>query len=302
MDDDGDDRLSKGRQDVANNGPAVGPIMLLWEASIEKLKILNYERDYCVKFGKKPFHRVQFVIPGVNPVVQFDDFIGISSWLIGDISKRSDLFKREEFDDPNIVINKLMYALSKIDPDFRLTVPNQKLKLAHGEAVCSVLDFLTDKALSNRGFQWATPVHVAGDEIEQTEPADDADDVEIEDDLLGAIAEEEILYEENNRFEASLDNSTLNILQQYQDPIEWKTELERVGPRLRANQETISNEWRSHVDQTVTSKSQIEKVLDETQGSLQNMNRNVSEELTRMKQKEKYLNNQYNALSLEFTE
>ena len=137
----------------------------MWEGTIEKLKILNYERDYCTKYGKKPFNRVQFVIPGTNPVVQFDEFVGIISWLVTEITNKPDLFRREEFDDPNIVINKLMYALSKIDPDFRLATPNQKLKLAHGEAVCTVLEFLVDKALNRRGFQWSNPIYPTSDEV-----------------------------------------------------------------------------------------------------------------------------------------
>jgi estrogen-related receptor beta like 1 len=101
--------------------------------------------------------------------------------------------------------------------------------------------------------------------------------------------------------EVSVDNSNHQILQAMVDPIEWKTELERVGPKLRSNQSTsATNEWRSHVDQTVTSKSQIEKVLGDTQSELSNMNKKVSSELNHMRMNEKYLNNQYNSLGLEF--
>jgi hypothetical protein len=57
------------------------------------------------------------------------------------------------------------------------------------------------------------------------------------------------------------------------DPIIWKTELERVGPKLKAKQRLPTNEWRSHVDLTVTSKGHIEKVLSDTQGDLRGLNR-----------------------------
>lgn len=99
--------------------------------------------------------------------------------------------------------------------------------------------------------------------------------------MFGGATEEDIMFEESNRLEASLDSTTHNILQQYQDPVEWKTELERVGPRLRANQQLATNEWRSHVDQTVSSKAQIEKVLDDTQGSLHGMNKLVASEYSK---------------------
>ena len=34
-----------------------------------------------------------------------------------------------------------------------------KLKQGHGEPTCNVLDFLVDKALATRGFQWQPPLH-----------------------------------------------------------------------------------------------------------------------------------------------
>jgi intraflagellar transport protein 57 len=82
-----------------------------------------------------------------------------------------------------------------------------------------------------------------------------------------------VQFDEASRMDASLDASHHNILQALVDPVEWKTELERVGPKLRANQQLATNEWRSHVDQTVSSKNQIEKVLAETQGDLQSMHK-----------------------------
>ena len=57
------------------------------------------------------------------------------------------------------------------------------------------------------------------------------------------------------------------------DPIHWKTELERVGPKLRAKQALPSNEWRAHVDMTLTNKTRIEQVLDDTQADLKGLNR-----------------------------
>jgi estrogen-related receptor beta like 1 len=86
------------------------------------------------------------------------------------------------------------------------------------------------------------------------------------------------------------------------DPIHWKTELERVGPKLRAKQALPSNEWRAHVDMTVLNKGRIEAVLDETQADLTGLNREVSEELSKMRNKERYMNNQFAALCHEYKE
>ncbi len=261
---------------------------------MEKLKVLNYERDYCKKYQKKAFNRVHFVIPGVNASHQFDDFITICTWLFFEISRKADVFKPEEFDDPNTIVNKLLLALRNVE--FKSSFPAQKLKSAHGEPVCTVLEFLADKALEVRSFQWSSPTypgntevlhdllqifnvffahfvsHVLILQIEQAEEDNDVDGDIQEDDLADGI-EDDLMFEEPNKLDASLDGSTHHILQAAVDPIEWKTELERVGPKLRASLQLSTNEWRSHVDQTVTSKEHIEKVLGETQGDLQTMNK-----------------------------
>jgi estrogen-related receptor beta like 1 len=137
----------------------------MWENALEKLKVLNYESGFCQPKGKKAFTRIHFVYPGKNSSQQFDDFIDICSWLCFEISQQSDLFSRDQYDDPNTVSNKLMLAMRQLE--FKSSFPSQKLKLAHGEAVCTVLEFLTDKALASKGFKWGIPVYTEADEVIQ---------------------------------------------------------------------------------------------------------------------------------------
>jgi hypothetical protein len=82
-----------------------------------------------------------------------------------------------------------------------------------------------------------------------------------------------MFFEEASRLDTSIDLENHNILQAQIDPLEWKTELERVGPKLKANFVLSTNEWRSHVDQTITSKANIEKLMSDSQGDLQSMNK-----------------------------
>ena len=105
------------------------------------------------------------------------------------------------------------------------------------------------------------------------------DDMDIEEDVFDAKETEDDVYDEaaaaasvQDDIDNSLDASTHQILQPAIDPIAWKTELERVGPKLKSQQLFSANEWRSHVDQTVTNKSQIDKVLNDTKGDLKSMN------------------------------
>lgn len=153
----------------------------MWENSLEKLKIMNYEINYCKKLNRKPFNRIEFVLPGNNPSHQFDNFVSLCSWLFQDIhltssststnnkkntsatTSTNDYFKPEEFDDPNTIINKLMLSLRQID--YKSSFPPQKLKLAYGESVCMVIEYLVDKALQGRGFKWSEPIYAAFVEV-----------------------------------------------------------------------------------------------------------------------------------------
>ncbi len=103
------------------------------------------------------------------------------------------------------------------------------------------------------------------------EEMDDSAEAEIEEDENDVEGLEEDIVFESDLAENSLDSSMHNILQAMVDPVEWKTELERVGPKLKASQNQNTNEWRSHVDQTLTNKIQIEKILTDTQSDLQMM-------------------------------
>jgi estrogen-related receptor beta like 1 len=135
----------------------------MWENSLEKLKIMDYENQFCKPQHRQAFNRVHFVFPGVNSSHQFDDFIDICQWLSEVINRGSGGFKKEEYDDPNTVANKLMLFLRQMD--FRLSFPSSKLKTPYGEPVCSVIEFLCDKALTSRGFKWGTPVYTEADEV-----------------------------------------------------------------------------------------------------------------------------------------
>lgn len=108
--------------------------------------------------------------------------------------------------------------------------------------------------------------------MEQAQGDDEEEDDIIEEEALGQ-AEEEVFFEETSKLDLSVDPASHQILQAAIDPLEWKTELERVGPKLRANVQLSTNEWRAHVDQTVSSKNQIEKLMGDSQSDLQSMNK-----------------------------
>ena len=99
---------------------------------------------------------MHFVFAGSNLSNQFDDFTEICEWLCTEC-KDSSLFKRDQYDDPNTVANKLMLALRALQCP--LNFPAQKLKTPHGEIACSVLDFLSEKAIAVKGLKWGQPTY-----------------------------------------------------------------------------------------------------------------------------------------------
>lgn len=248
----------------------------MWEGTLEKLKILDYEIGYCLTRGKKPFSRIHFVFPAANLSHQFEDFIGICEWLFGEITKDSAFFKRDQYDDPNTVANKLMLALRQVD--FRLSFPAQKLRQANGEQVCSVLEFLADKALATKNFKFGVPLYADNDKVEMAPPVDDNEDVE---DEIHDEADEEVFIDESiagqtgaaDLNDSQLDGSSRQILYGQIDPLEWKTELERVSQKLKTQQVVSTNEWRAHVDQTGTSKEAIEGILKDSSSDLNALSR-----------------------------
>lgn len=131
-----------------------GPTYLFWEQTLERLKVLDYETGFCTFKKTKEFSRVHFVFPGPNLNNQFEEFTLLCEWLCT-LCKDSSLFKKEQYDDPGTVTNKLMLALRTLQCTF--SFPAQKLKIPHGEIACSVLDFLSEKALAAKGIKWGQP-------------------------------------------------------------------------------------------------------------------------------------------------
>ena len=87
----------------------------------------------------------------------------ICSWLCNEITQDPGVFSRDSYDDPNTVANKLMLALRQLD--CRLNFPAQKLRVPYGEVACSVLDFLTEKALAAKKLKWKQPIYPSVDTV-----------------------------------------------------------------------------------------------------------------------------------------
>lgn len=118
----------------------------------DKLSILDYETNFCAAKDILPFPRTYFALPTQNASMQFGHMMELFKWLMSQCEQD---FTTDKYDDPTTSVNKMMLELKGMG--FDMDFPAQKLKQAHGEAVCRVLNFLCDAALKLQRFAWGKP-------------------------------------------------------------------------------------------------------------------------------------------------
>ena len=116
-------KTSKGREKESSDIPTEASpgeaylIFIEMNNLSNKLKLLNYEDEYVIKWRMKPISRHYFAIPN-NPGEQSHSFISLSAWLINQAGGR--------FDKPQEVIypSQLHLATTKLDHvlHFRRTI------------------------------------------------------------------------------------------------------------------------------------------------------------------------------------
>ena len=192
------------------------------ENTLEKLKCLNYEEHLIHKSWKKPIASAYFLVPDSNAKEQFQIFVLLVKWLFSLIRDYFDepSFQIDQYQESHTIIQNVIKELKALNYEGNTSA--SKLKLAYGEEVILVLDFLTDLALSKTNYIFlAASHHTTEDMLEESNHIfseghqNDAKDFSINE------AENNDIQNENSMIIAKID------------PVEWKTELERIGPKLR---------------------------------------------------------------------
>ena len=84
------------------------------------------------------------------------------------------------------------------------------------------------------------------------------------------------------------------------DPLEWKTELERVTPHLKVKMGHGGKEWRAHIQQTKKHGSIVDRILPDARKKLAMISDAIKGSLERLQGKERYLNSHFDGLAQEF--
>eukprot|EP00472_Partenskyella_glossopodia_P011387 CAMPEP_0197525534 /NCGR_PEP_ID=MMETSP1318-20131121/12856_1 /TAXON_ID=552666 /ORGANISM="Partenskyella glossopodia, Strain RCC365" /LENGTH=384 /DNA_ID=CAMNT_0043079047 /DNA_START=152 /DNA_END=1306 /DNA_ORIENTATION=- len=281
-------------------------VYALMEDVLEKLKILDYETKFLgPRRDFKPLHRCFFAVPS-TPSEQFPYFAGLAGWLL--TVSGMDFVKWSEFDDedPNSISDTVLRECQRLG--FSPKFPATKLRHGSGDAVCSVLNFLADCALSKIDFSVKAPVYTMADFVEEAEVDEEA---EIGDDVTEETHEVDNVSpyaayshtQQQAPEKAELDTGIQGVVESNVDPAKWALELERVGPMLKwKNTGLSSNEWRTHLDQSVKHGSLVGDRFAVVRPILVIVGSKLQQTVERIATKESSINKDFEHLGTDFRE
>ena len=277
----------KGQEGEVRNAEAEAIPFLLMEEILERLKMLNYEREMPGSF--KPLSHTYFAVAG-QPAEQFHYFCAVCAWLMSlqGISWRAP----SQMDDPNTAVGALYSQLQQIGAP--TNYPPQKLKQGYGDPCCLVLKHLLDGIPLE--FKRAT----YAEELEYEEAAvDEEAEIGADDDMADEVGAADV---EEDEFFGGGDGAgggggeqsklTDSILDATVDPADWQIELERVTPLLKLQILSDPKEWRNRLVNTKSHQQTVASLAPETYTMLDRLSEDMERTLQAVKKSEQKLNQQ----------
>jgi estrogen-related receptor beta like 1 len=301
------------------------------EATLDCLRILNYQRDFCQKYNLQPLTKTYFLNQSPNPDEQFHYTTFLASWLIIQ-SKKIQYEMPDKFADPNATIATLLGALKTLNIPFDHG-PNS-VKKGCGEPIIQLLTALTQKVMENLHFNFKKPVYKVEDFSDEA-PVDTAAEVTTEtieerfnhgmhdddDEDAGQLflgpnfknqgAGSKPGSSVSHTHSAGAKNSakrTQETITSSTTPEQHRLELERVTPLLSAKINIINDnkDWRIHLQQMKHYYDGLKTYTDEKDGgnAMNNRLNGVAQEiekgLEKISSREKYINTQFESQTEEY--
>lgn len=303
----GDDGTVPTPSDDNDVGPGqlYAPFILM-ESLLDKLKLLNHDKEFIRDLKMKPLNRHYFVIP-TNPGEQFFMFTSLAAWLI---RKTGGKFEQpQEFDDPNAAIASILDFVRKIG--MTVDFPPNRLKPGCGQHVVMVLDKLADEALKASNFKWRKPEPRPEVSEDDTVEEDDSELLleRVEEEMAAVYSDDEddnLLNIDDLRTLPGSDRANLEsqkpeeILESTTTSEDWQLELERVLPQLKVTIKTDSRDWRSHLQQMHIQHEGIQDSLSSAKTRLDKLYSDITQTMDKIKSREKFLNNQLDPTLVEY--
>lgn len=257
---------------------------------MEKLKLLNYEKQLLREMRMKPLNRFYFV-RSFNSGEQFFMFISICAWLIRLTGRNFE--QPQEFDDPNAVIGKIVKFLQEMDIQTS-DLPTTKLIQGAGPICVVIMDALALQALKKHTFR--TP-DIKKEDATVIETMENDSEIILEKvEELNAFASDESDDEHTSIFGMALNREKSKVAKEYKvietvaDSEAWRLELERVLPTLKIVVKADPRDWRAHLEQMKTLRKNIQGATEETHSQLKKLRSDISLALEKIESREKHLN------------
>ncbi|UJR20335.1 hypothetical protein I4U23_023466 [Adineta vaga] len=299
--------------DVPDVSPGAGFQVFVDMANLHnKLKLLNYDDEYVVKWRMKPISRIHFAVP-TNAGDQLHAFIALSAWLFQKGGVKFD--KPSEDDDQSVLLANIIAQFKKLGHD--VAVSANKLRAGSGESIVYILNRLADDALKKNSFTWRSPEKP--DELPDTDDAGGRDD---DNEIDVNKIDEEMFNKDNDPDEYEEDETILNmealtklglksnsvgaaamsepeirpelIMESTTDATEWKLEVERILPQLKVTFKAENKDWRARQEQRLTYKTQIASSLKDAEQMLTRFHTDIAKSLEKITTREQYINSQLN--------
>uniref|UniRef100_A0A1A9WN27 Uncharacterized protein n=1 Tax=Glossina brevipalpis TaxID=37001 RepID=A0A1A9WN27_9MUSC len=276
---------------------------------VEKLKLLNYEKNLLSELKMKPLSRFYF-LKSTNPGEQFYMFTLIAWWLLEKLGKH--MAKPQEYDDPNEIIAKIVILLQEMDVPVDFT-PNKLIRGA-GTSCIFVLDTLATQALKVIKFSLQKPHMIPEEDVINDYLEDNAEIIleKIEDEQNGIMSDDSGEYDLNgynfrqwhNQTIRPNDNNSnsLEISDKLTDHQFWRLEFEQVLPQLKVFVKSDIRDWRAHLTQIESFKNNITEITEDTQSELKKLHNEFTFVLEKVESREKHLNNQLEQLIQQYKE
>eukprot|EP00042_Codosiga_hollandica_P025017 m.108569 g.108569 ORF g.108569 m.108569 type:complete len:427 (+) comp51742_c0_seq4:91-1371(+) len=302
-------------------------VFVQMELLLDKLKLLNFETDFCSPEKVKPFSRHYFALAG-NTSEQLYHFGKIMSWLLLLTGQRFQA--PDQFEDPNTICTTIMLELKK--QGIATNFPPSKLRAGFGEEICQVLNTLAQNALKAKRWKFSKPIFAADDYQEDTTLDED---IEV---TADKVAEEEIednIDEDDDTFisaETVARNTAKADSKQVQDELTesavdqtaWRLEVESVLPQLKivvkADTKVLSScvapgpkllialvfrvmmdqDWRQHLESMHEHEKTMADAFGKTKAQLDKLHAEIARAIEKMDSRDKYINAQLEGLIHEY--
>jgi len=302
------ERRAPERRQRVRRKPRVNTLEVM-ETVVEKLKLLDYENEFCAKKSRSPFQRTLFAIEPVAPEnasTLLALFLKLVAWLMERCGRE---FALDKYDDPTTSVNKVMVDLKQMG--FAMDFPAVKLRQGFGDATCVVLNYLCDRALEKKNVVLKGRAPIYPDEIEEEAKVDeDADIGMVEDDDIAESSEEEIMYSEMVRQQQRDSGATKEkspakkLIETNTDTVKWTAELERVSAKLtKLSRFVISDaEWRTHLATSSSNSSVVRSVYPKAEVALKSIRESMQATIERVVSKENFINSKFDNMQYQFRE